>query len=118
MNWTDSHTSLTALKEEDVEEQIFDPISGCTQACPPVENDLEMREEKSNAEKKRDKECTVNSTKDKTQGQKKKRNSHSTEHNEPKKNKKAKREVGEDKKKQKEKGDAKKAEDEAGKWKW
>ncbi|KAG7336284.1 hypothetical protein KOW79_000977 [Hemibagrus wyckioides] len=110
-----SHTSLTALKEEDVEEQISDPISGCTQACLPVENDLEVRKEKSCAEKKRDKECTVNSTKDKTQGQKKKRSSRSTEHNEPRKNKKAKREEDEDKK---EKEVAKKAEDEAGKWKW
>ncbi|KAB5586459.1 hypothetical protein PHYPO_G00001850 [Pangasianodon hypophthalmus] len=113
-----SHTSLTALKEEDVEEHIFDPISGCTQACLPAENDLEVRKEKSNAEKKRDKEGTVNITKDKTQGQKKKRSSHSTEHNESKKNKKAKREADEDKGKLKEKGEAKKAEDEAGKWKW
>lgn len=113
-----SRTSQTALKEKDVEEQIFDPISGCTQACLPVENDQEMRKEKSNAEKKRDKEHTVNITKDKTQGQQKKRSSHSTEHNEPKKNKKAKREEDEDKKIQKEKREAKKAEEEAGKWKW
>lgn len=116
MKQTDnSHTSLTALKEEDVEEQISDPISGCTQACLSVENDLEVGKEKSSAEKKRNKECTVNITKDKTQGQKKKRSSRSTEHNEPKKNKKAKREEDEDKKKQKEKEATK---DEAGKWKW
>ncbi|XP_060725740.1 DNA topoisomerase I, mitochondrial isoform X2 [Tachysurus vachellii] len=111
-----SHTSPTALKEDDVGVQIYDPISGCTQACVPDENDLEVRKEKSKAEKKRDKECTVNTTKDKTQGQKKKRSSHSTEHNEPKKNKKPKREE-KGKKDHKEK-EAKKAEDEAGKWKW
>lgn len=113
-----SHTSQTALKEEDVEEQIFDPISGCTQACLPVENILEVRKEKSNPEKKRVKECTDNITKDKTQGQKKKRSSHSTEHNEPKKNKKVKRDEDGDKKRQKDKAEAKKAADEAGKWKW
>ncbi|XP_017344819.1 DNA topoisomerase I, mitochondrial isoform X2 [Ictalurus punctatus] len=115
-----SHTSLPALKEEDVEDvdQIFDPISDCTQACRSVENDLEVRKEKSSAERKRDKECSVNITKEKTQGQKKKRSSRSTEHNEPTKNKKAKREEDEDKEKQKEKGQAKKADDEAGKWKW
>ncbi|KAF5892093.1 band 4.1-like protein 3 isoform X1, partial [Clarias magur] len=113
-----SHTSLTAIKEEDVEEQIFDPISGCTQACLAVENDQEVREEKSSAEKKGDKECTVNITEDKTQGQKKKRSSQSTEHKEAKKTKKVKMVEDEDKKKKKGKGEPKKAEDEAGKWKW
>ncbi|TSK16099.1 DNA topoisomerase I, mitochondrial [Bagarius yarrelli] len=112
----DSHTSLTALKEEDVEEQIFDPISDGTQACLPVENDLEVKKEKSIVEKKRDKDCTVSITKDKTQGQKKKRSSCSTKHDEPSKNKKAKKEENGKKKKGKE-NEAKKAEDEAGKWK-
>lgn len=119
MKQTDnSHTSLTAIKEEDVEEQIFDPISGCTQACLAAENDQEMGEEKSSAEKKGDKECTVNIREDKTQGQKKKRSSQSTEHDEAKKNKKVKMVEDGDKKKKKGKGEPKKAEDEAGKWKW
>ncbi|XP_046703332.1 DNA topoisomerase I, mitochondrial isoform X4 [Silurus meridionalis] len=107
-----SHTSLTAVKEEDVKEQIFNPISDRAQTCLPVENDLEVR----NAEKMRDKESTVSIAQDKAQGQKKKRSSRSTEQ-EPKKNKKAKREKDEEKEKQNKKG-VKKAEDEAGKWKW
>ncbi|XP_076827555.1 DNA topoisomerase I, mitochondrial isoform X2 [Brachyhypopomus gauderio] len=110
--------SVTLLKEENEELEVFESVPGCRQDRLPAESHTEVREGNHSNERTTKKEHTVCSVKENRRSQKR-RKSHTTEHDEPKKNKKFKGEEEEDdKKKQKAKKESKKAEDAASKWKW